>query len=97
MDGSADFAYEGDESKRRNTRKSRGLNFAYMVLFDWDTALTRTDNRWDYGEARFSSIGFIKDRLHVCIWCWRGDVVRMISLRKASDNEQAMFRKVIHR
>ena len=40
-----------DESKRRNTRKSRGIDFADMVLFDWDTALTRTDNRWDYGEA----------------------------------------------
>ena len=97
MEGSADFAYEWDESKRRNTRKSRGVDFADMVLFDWDTALTRTDNRWDYGEAWFSSFGFIKDRLHVCIWCCRGDVVRMISLRKASDNEQALFRKVIHR
>ena len=38
------------------------------LLFGWDIALTRTDNRWDYGEARLSSIGFIKDRLHVCIW-----------------------------
>ena len=68
-----------------------------MVLFEWDTALTRTDNRWDYGEARFSYIGFIKDRLHVCIWCWRGDVVRVVLLGKASDNEQAVFRKILHR
>ena len=68
-----------------------------MVLFEWDTALTRNGNRWDYGEARFSSIGFIKDRLHVCIWCWRGDVVRVISHGKASDNEQAVFRKILHR
>ena len=88
-----DFADEWDESKRRNTRKSRGIDFADMVLFDWDTALTRTDNRWDYGEARLSSIGFIKDRLHVC----SRDVVRVISHRKASDNEQAMFRKILHR
>ena len=50
---------EWDESKRRNTRKSRGIGFADMVLFEWDTALTRTDNRWDYGEARLSSVGFI--------------------------------------
>jgi uncharacterized DUF497 family protein len=45
MEGSADFANEWDESKRRNTRKLRGVDFADMVLFDWDTALTRTDNR----------------------------------------------------
>ena len=40
-----------------------------------------------------SSIGFIKDRLHVCICCGRGDVVRVISLRKASDNEQTCSEK----
>ena len=40
MAESDDFAYEWDESKRRNTRKSRGIDFADMVLFDWDTALT---------------------------------------------------------
>ena len=97
MAGSDDFAYEWNESKRRNTRKLRGIDCADMAMFDWDAALTRSDNRWDCSEARFSSIGFIKDRLHVCICCWRGDVVRVIWLRKASDNEQAMFRKVIHR
>jgi uncharacterized DUF497 family protein len=48
MAESDDFAYEWDESKRRNTRKSRGIDCADMVLFDWDAALTRTDNRWDY-------------------------------------------------
>ena len=94
---SDDFAYEWDESKRRHTRKSRGINFADMVRFDWDTALTRTDSRWDYGETRLSSIGFIKDRLHVCICCWRRDAVRVISLRKASDNEQARFREISYR
>ena len=90
------FAYEWDGSKRRNTRKSRGIDFVDMVLFDWDTALTRTDKRLDYGEAWLSSIGFIKDHLNVCIWCWRRDVVRVISFRKASDNRQAMFRKILH-
>ena len=68
MAESDDFTYEWDESKRRNTRKSRGIDFADTVLFDWDTALTRADNSWDYGDARLFSIGFIKDRLHVCIW-----------------------------
>ena len=29
-----DFAYEWGKSKRRNTRKSRGTDFADMVLFD---------------------------------------------------------------
>ena len=53
--------------------------------------------RWDYGEAMLSHICCIRDRLHGGISCWRRDVVRVISLRKVSDNEQAMFRKILHR
>ena len=97
MEASDDFAYEWEKSKRRNTRDSRGIDFADMVLFDWDTALTRTDNRLDHGEAQLSSVGFIKDLLNVCIWYWRRDVVRVISHRKAIDNEQAMLSKILHR
>jgi len=74
------FALERDESKRQKPLIARRINFADMALFDWDTALTRIDRRWDYGEARVSLIGHIKGKLRVCIWCWRGDVVRMISL-----------------
>ena len=43
MAESDDFAYASVESKRRNTRKSRGIDFADMVLFNWHTALTRAD------------------------------------------------------
>ena len=39
------FGCDWDQSKRRNARKSRGIDSADMVLFDYDTALTRTDNR----------------------------------------------------
>jgi len=74
------FALERDESKRQKPLIARRINFADMALFDWDTALTRIDRRWDYAEARISAIGQIKGKLRVCIWCWRGDVVRMISL-----------------
>ena len=43
MSENDDFAYEWDESTRRNTRKSRGIVRADMVPCDWDTALTRAD------------------------------------------------------
>ena len=74
------FALERDEFKRQKPLLARRINFADMALFDFETALTRIDRRWDYGEARVSLIGHIKGKLRVCIWCWRGDVVRMISL-----------------
>jgi len=74
------FALERDEFKRQKPLLARRINFADMALFDFETALTRIDRRWDYGEARVSAIGYIKRKLRVCIWSWRGDVVRMISL-----------------
>jgi len=43
--------YTWDENKRKSTLKSRGLDFADMTAFDWDTALTLEDTRIDYGET----------------------------------------------
>ena len=97
MDRIGEYLYEWDEDKRRRTLQDSGVDFADMVFFDWDTALTRTDIRRDYGETRSSSIGFIKERLHVCIWCWRGDAIRVISLRKANADERERYRKIIYR
>jgi len=80
--------YEWDEAKRQATLKDRGIDFASMVFFDWDSARTIEDTRNDYGETRYVSIGFIANRLHVCIWCQRDDAVRIISLRKANRDER---------
>ncbi len=96
MTQGADFAYECDEAKRQRTLETRNVDFADMAFFEWDTALVRTDGRRDYGEERFSSIGYIKARLHICIWCWRGDAIRIISLRKANNDEQERYRKVLY-
>ena len=97
MDQIGEYVYEWDEDKRQRTLLDRSVDFADMAFFDWDAALTGTDIRRDHGEMRFSSIGFIKERLHVCIWCWLGDAIRVISLRKANQDEQERYRKVIYR
>lgn len=96
MTQGADFAYEWDEAKRQRTLETRNVDFADMAFFEWDTALVRADGRRDYGEERFSSIGSIKACLHICIWCWRGDAIRIISLRKANNDEQERYRKVVY-
>ena len=83
--------YEWDETKRQATLKNRGIDFAGMVFFDWGSARTIEDTRNDYGETRNVSIGFITGRLHVCIWCHRGEAVRVISLRKANHDERQNY------
>jgi uncharacterized DUF497 family protein len=46
------------------------------------------DDRRDYGEARFNAFGLVNGRLFVCTFTMRGQAYRLISVRKASKQEQ---------
>lgn len=83
---------EWDEEKRQRNRNERGIDFADVVRFEFETATTVADHRTDYGEARLVSTGFLDGRLHVLCWTERDGRMRMISLRKANDREQKAFR-----
>ncbi len=45
----------------------------------------------DYGEPRFITIVWLDGRMVVVVWTPRGADRRIISLRKASDREQALY------
>jgi uncharacterized DUF497 family protein len=49
------------------------------------------DDRKDYSEPRFITIGLLDGRMVATVWTPRGDVRRMISLRKANDREQVLY------
>ena len=46
------------------------------------------DNRRDYGEIRINAFGPVNNRLFVCTYTMRGETHRLISVRKASRQEQ---------
>ena len=53
------------------------------------------DARFDYGETRFSAMGPVAalgGRICVCVYTWRGAKRRLISFRKANDEEIARYR-----
>ena len=81
--------YEWDESKRIETLKTRGVDFAEIYDFDWDTAVTRRSDRND--EERRASLGMIGNRLYHVVWIWRGENRRIISLRKANRRESRAY------
>ena len=66
-----------------------GISLLAAEEFDWDTALEREDDRFDYGEVRFVALGLIRDRLHVLISTEgpQADAIRAISLRLAEKHE----------
>lgn len=80
-----------DPSKREATLEARGLDMAAAgEVFD-GPHMTVEDDRADYGEARLITIGFMSDRMVVLVWTKRGDVRRIISMRKANDREQKAY------
>ena len=81
--------YEWDESKRTETLEARGVDFAEIYDFDWDTASTRRSDRND--EVRQASLGMIGNRLYHVVWVWRGENRRIISLRKANTREERAY------
>lgn len=88
--------YAWDEAKRAKTLSERGIDFAVVEDFDWDSAQIRVDRRRDYGEARRIARGLIKNRLFILAFVLRGDVIRVISLRKANKREQRSYASLRH-
>ena len=82
---------EWDEAKRQDALRERGLDFADVVRFQFEGQYTIQDNRTEYGEPRFVSTGYLDGRLCVLCWTFRGDNMRIISLRKANEREQKKY------
>lgn len=79
--------YDWDAGMRTANRAKHGVDFAVVEQFDWESALVADDQRRDYGERRRIAIGRIGTRVYVLVFTQRGDVIRVIGLRKANPRE----------
>jgi uncharacterized DUF497 family protein len=79
--------YVWDELKRAANVAAHGIDFTAAYRFEWDTARIDPDRRRNYGEERFVGLGRIGLRIHVLVFTSRGELVRIISLRKANRRE----------
>ena len=82
-----------DPRKRDTTIADRGLDFADAAkVFEGET-YTKPDQRFDYGEPRFQTVGFLGGRMVMVVWTARGEVRHVISMRKCNEREQKAYRK----
>ena len=79
--------YEWDENKRAANLAKQGVDFAIVGAFEWDTARIKADTRKDYGEPRYTALGYIGARLHALVFTPRAGRIRVIGLRKANPRE----------
>ncbi len=76
-----------------NIRKHR-ISLAMAAEFDFNAALITQDLRHDYGEERLHAVGFMGRRLHFLVYTWRGNIMRIISLRKANARETEKYHEI---
>jgi hypothetical protein len=82
---------EFDQDKRDKTLQERGLDFARAAEVFAGAHFTGQDTRMDYAEDRLITVGCLDTRLIVLVWTPRGEVRRIISMRKANDREKALY------
>ncbi len=92
MPGMATLIYEWDEAERAANFKKHGVDLEAVARFDWSRHELFLDDRAGYGERRFLAYAPLDGRLHALVFTLRGDVRRIISLRKANRREQAAYR-----
>ena len=86
---------EFDPAKREKTLAERGIDFARAAeVFD-GIHFTGQDTRVDYAEDRFITLGWLDAHLVVLVWTPRGEVRRIISMRKANDREKALHTRYL--
>jgi uncharacterized DUF497 family protein len=80
-----------DPVKRDRALAERGLDFARCADIFAGEHVTAEDDRNDYGEQRYITVGWLEQRMIVVVWTQRSGDRRIISMRKANDREQKVY------
>lgn len=86
-----------DAVKRAMTLAERGLDMRHAGAIFAGRHLTLPDERRDYHERRYITLGLLDGRMVVVVWTPRGNSRRVISLRKANEREQERYWEQVDR
>ena len=90
------YRFEWDENKNQQNVKKHGLDFGDTEEMFSGLLLLRPDTRKDYGESRSIGVGTIRGRTAFVVFTERGpNIIRIISLRKATRRERKQYEKAI--
>ena len=85
--------YEWDEAKNRKNLVKHGLSFEDAEQVFSGACVTFEDDRFDYGEERFITLGLLAGRLVVIAHAPRDEGTRIISMRKGNRREQKIYKE----
>ena len=84
-----------DPAKRQRTLQERGLDMRRAKEIFAGYHFTRVDDRFDYGEPRFTTVGWLDSRLVVFVWTPRGTARRIVSMRHCHEREAKTLRQFL--
>ena len=86
------MGFEWDEAKAERNLARHGVDFLDAVSVFLDPhRLEIEDDRLDYGETRFTTIGMVENVLLTVVFTNRGESTRIISARRAESHEQRAY------
>jgi uncharacterized DUF497 family protein len=83
--------FSWDEFKRQKTIRERDLDFEDARLFFGGRPILTVPTPRD-GEERWKITARIEANLYTLVWMWRGDTVRIVSMRRAHGDEERAYR-----
>jgi len=79
--------FEFDPGKDRANQAKHGVSLVLAVELDWEAALVWIDGRFEYEEMRMIALAPKTGTLYYVAFVDRGEVRRVISLRRANRRE----------
>ena len=84
--------YEYSLAKKAANLKKHGLNFDWAKrVIEGGQTVTFEDNRYDYGELRYITLGLLDGEVVVIASAESETTIRIISMRKAEQHEQTIY------
>ena len=87
--------FEWDEAKRQAIIRRHGIDFAAVEKVLTGATITFLDERFDYGEMRLLTFGLLNGEVVAITHTETDEVIRVISFRKASKNEEKTYFKEV--
>jgi uncharacterized DUF497 family protein len=88
------MTFEWDSAKSDACFDERGFDFAFAsYVFRDPRRLERRDTRRKYREVRLQTIGEINEATYFVVYTRRRGAIRIISARRASDEEDKAYRE----
>jgi uncharacterized DUF497 family protein len=79
------------EPKRRRNLRKHEADFVNAERVFRGPTFTFEDNREDYGEQRWVTLGLLGEKVMVIVHTETEDEIHIMSMRKADNDEQSLF------